>query len=127
MRHGPVLSEVLDLINEGSPPGESSSWSNTISSPSNYEVHLTADCPADDLSDMEEKVLADVYQEYGHHDPWALVDLLHETLPEWTPTQGAIPIRYRDILLREGRTESEVAELESELDDLGYASRRLPA
>lgn len=120
MRHGPVLSEVLDLINEGSPPGEASAWSNTISTPARYEVHLTADCPAEDLSDLEESVLAEVFQQYGSFDPWALVDELHRTLPEWTPTNSAVPIRYRDILLREGRTESEVAEIESELADLAW-------
>lgn len=127
MRHGPVLSEVLDLINEGSPPGKPSDWSSTISSPSAYEVHLEAECPPDDLSDMEEAVLAEVFGAYGHYDPWSLVDTLHRTLPEWTPTGGAIPIRYRDILLREGRTESEVLDLEDELQNLGYMDRLLTA
>jgi hypothetical protein len=61
MRHGPVLSEVLDLINEGSPPGERSDWSDTISAPANYQVHLRAECPADDLSDTEEAVLAEIF------------------------------------------------------------------
>jgi uncharacterized phage-associated protein len=127
MRHGPVLSEVLDLISEGPPPGQPSPWTRTISIPSNYEVRLVAECPPDDLSDAEEDVLEEVFREYGHHEPWALVDLLHEILPEWTPTNSAIPIRYRDILLREGRTETEVAELESELEDLGRMGRLLPA
>jgi uncharacterized phage-associated protein len=125
MKHGPVLSEVLDLINEGSPPGQASAWSNAISDPSEYEVRLNGDCPADDLSDLEESVLDAVFREYGHYDPWSLVDILHRTLPEWTPTHGAIPIRYRDILLREGRTESEVAEVESELENLALTERLL--
>src|SRR3954462_13905501 len=125
MKHGPVLSEVLDLINEGSLPGESSTWRETISVPAEYEVRLIADCPADDLSDMEEDVLAEVFETYGQHAPFALVDILHQTLPEWTPTDGAVPIRYRDILLREGRTEREVAEIESELEDLAHMHRVL--
>jgi uncharacterized phage-associated protein len=126
MKHGPVLSEVLDLINEGSRPGEAADWSRTISAPSDYEVRLNAECPAEDLSDMEEAVLREVFAEYGHMDPWELVDLLHEILPEWQRTNSAIPIQYRDILLREGRTESEVAELEGELHSLAlsFASPR---
>lgn len=121
MKHGPVLSEVLDLINEGSPPGEASVWSRTISTPSNFEVRLNAECPPDDLSDMEESVLQGVFAEYGQLDPWPLVDLLHEILPEWQQTNSAIPIRYRDILLREGRSESEVAEVEGELQSLALS------
>ncbi|HEX2210970.1 MAG TPA: Panacea domain-containing protein [Longimicrobium sp.] len=117
MRHGPVLSEVLDLINEGSPPGTPSFWTRAISSSSNYEVRLNAECSPEDLSDAEEEVLAEVYQEYGGIGPWPLVEMLHRTLPEWTPTNGAIPIRYRDILLNEGWTEAEVEDLEAELEE----------
>lgn len=127
MKHGPVLSEVLDLINEGNPPGTLSLWNRAISSPANYEVRLRGDCPADDLSDAEEGVLADVFREYGRLDPWPLVDLLHGTLPEWIPTSGAIPIQYRDILLNEGWTEAEVAEVVSELENLALLDRAAPA
>lgn len=128
MKHGPVLSEVLDLISHGSRPGEASDWSRTISTPSDFEVRLNAECPPEDLSDMEEAVLREVFVEFGHMDPWPLVDLLHEILPEWQQTNSAIPIRYGDILLREGRTESEVAELEGELESLALSlSARSPS
>src|SRR4051812_27718977 len=40
MRHGPVLSEVLDLINEGQLAPETSAWRDTISAPAQYEVSL---------------------------------------------------------------------------------------
>jgi len=127
MKHGPVLSEVLDLINEGSPPGTDSLWNLAVSSPAHYEVGLAGECPAEDLSDAEEGVLMEVFREYGHLDPWALVDLLHATLPEWIPTSGAIPIQYRDILLKEGWTEAETAEVESELENLALMDRIVPA
>lgn len=127
MKHGPVLSEVLDLINEGSPPGARSIWNRAVSSPANYEVRLNADVPADDLSDTEEAVLDEVFREFGRLDPWALVDLLHQTLPEWIPTSGAIPIHYHDILLNEGWTEAEVAEVVSELENLALLDRAVPA
>jgi uncharacterized phage-associated protein len=127
MKHGPVLSEVLDLINEGSPPGSPSLWNQAVSIPANYEVRLTAECPPDDLSDAEEAVLSQIFDEFGGMDPWALVDRLHRTLPEWTPTSGAVPIQYRDILLREGRTEAAVAELEGELEELAMIDRLVAA
>ncbi|HVG45982.1 MAG TPA: Panacea domain-containing protein [Longimicrobium sp.] len=127
MKHGPVLSEILDLINEGSPPGEASLWNQAVSSPSNYEVRLNAACSADDLSDAEEGVLAEIFREFGGMDPWLLVDRLHRELPEWTPTSGAVPIQYRDILLKEGRTEAAVVELEGELEELAMVDRLLAA
>jgi uncharacterized phage-associated protein len=127
MKHGPVLSEVLDLINEGNPPGTRSPWNRTVSSPASYEVRLNGECSPDDLSDAEESVLAEVFREYGGLDPWPLVELLHSTLPEWIPTSGAIPIQYRDILLNEGWTEAEVAEVESELENLALIDRLSPA
>ena len=127
MRHGPVLSEVLDLITEGNPPGTTAVWTRTISGPSNYEVRLEAECAGRDLSDAEESVLAEVFREYGRFEPWALVDKLHQTLPEWTPTNGAVPIRYRDVLLREGWTEAEVEDLEAEMEELALMDRLTPA
>jgi len=127
MKHGPVLSEVLELINEGSPPGTEPLWNRTVSIPSDYRVRLTADCPPDDLSDAEEDVLAGVFREYGSLDPWALVDMLHNMLPEWIPTHGAIPIQYRDILLNEGWTAAEVAEVESEIENVALMDRAHPA
>lgn len=127
MRHGPVLSEVLDLINEGTHPGEKSVWGRAVSSPFKYEVRLNEECPADDLSDAEESVLNEVFGEYNRFDPWALVDELHKTIPEWQETESAIPIRYRDILLRGGRTEAEIAEIESELANLAMIRQLVPA
>lgn len=124
MKHGPVLSEVLDLINEGSPPGVEPVWTRAISSPENYQVRLNAECSPDDLSDAEEEILRDVFDEYGAIPPWPLVDHLHAVLPEWTDTDSAVPIRYRDILQNEGWTEEQIAELESELDDLAWIRRR---
>lgn len=126
MKHGPVLSEVLDLINEGNPPGTRSLWNGAVSTPANYEVRLNRHCPADDLSDAEEAVLAEVFGEFGGLEPWALVDLLHRTLPEWIPTSGAIRIQYRDILLNDGWTDAEVAEVESELENVALMERASP-
>lgn len=123
MRHGPVLSEVLDLINEGNRPGAASVWTDVVSAPESYSVRLRSECPADDLSDAEETLLREVFDAYGAMEPWALVEHLHKTLPEWIPTDGAIPIQYSDILRQAGRTDAEVAELDMELEDLALLER----
>jgi uncharacterized phage-associated protein len=125
MKHGPVLSEVLDPVNEGSPPAARPLWNRAISIPSNHQVRLTGGVFArlpDDLSDTEEDVLAEVFREYGL-DPWPLVDMLHDTVPEWIPTNGAIQIQYRDILLNDSWSEAEAAEVESELESVAMMDR----
>src|SRR5690242_6025860 len=54
MKHGPVLSEVLDLISEGPDPffGETF-WSRHISK-EDYDVSLKADPTQDQLSEAED-------------------------------------------------------------------------
>lgn len=123
MDRGPVLSRVLNLASEDH--GHSSVWSDSISDPSNYEVQLKADAGTDELSKAEIELLTEIFEKHGARSRWELVDLAHE-LPEWrNPNGGAIPIEYRDILKAEGRTDSESAAVESELDELAEMDRLL--
>ena len=123
MKHGPVLSAVLDRINEGDPPDERSYWHRSIRRSGAYEVELGGeDFNPDRLSDAEEELLLEVFGEYGGMDRWELVELLHDTLPEWTdPGPTSVPISYRDILKAGGRTDAEVGELERELESLAMS------
>ena len=102
MRHGPVLSETLDLINYGSGPSESSYWESYIDQDSPYEVSLRRDCPVDELSEAELDLARGVHAEFGTMDRWAVVERLHR-LPEWRDPGEArvLPIRYEDILVHE--------------------------
>lgn len=118
MDKGPVLSGVLDLVTEGSAPGRESFWARYISEPQGYEVALKEDCPSDELSRAEEKLIEEVFQRYGQVDRWSLVEFVHE-LPEWKDPKGsAIPISYADILKAGGRSEKEIGAIESELEAL---------
>ena len=45
MKHGPVLSNVLDIINNAGDPEGNSYWYKYISPPSNYEVGLIGEKP----------------------------------------------------------------------------------
>lgn len=122
--YGPVPSKTLDLINYGwLPDTDSGYWSRYISPPADFRVHLREECPQDELSETEHQLLAQVYAEYGNLDEWELVDLVHE-LPEWEDPEGsAIPIDYRDILKRAGRTDIEVEEILKELRSSARADR----
>lgn len=120
MRLGPVLSKVHDLITEvPDPEAEQTFWSKCISAPSDYDVTLVGEAGDDELSRAEEKLIDEVYAAYAHYEPFALVRLLHETLPEWKEVQdGCVPIEYREILHAGGKSSQEIGEIESELDSL---------
>lgn len=123
MKMGPVLSNVLNLITDPSWVDSSGTWSQYISAPlGDREVRLLSqEVPNDRLSSAEEKIIAEVFSEYGHYDRWQLVKLLHDgqVAPEWNePSSGRrIPISIRDVLVTE--LDSEEAELaENELRSL---------
>jgi uncharacterized phage-associated protein len=126
MDKGPVLSRTFDLITEGREPGLSSPWFEYISCPSNYEVSLIKDCPKDELSPVEENLLKEVYEQYGHMNQWQLVKFVHK-FDEWRDPHGSsIPITYGDILRAGNKTESEIKAIKEELSQLIDISDFLP-
>jgi uncharacterized phage-associated protein len=119
LQHGPVLSRTLDLITEGEAPDEPSIWSTCISEPQNYEIALKGECSTDELSQAEEDLIGEIFDQYGRMNRWQLVGRLHDELPEWQNPQGSsLPIEYRDILLAGGKTSREIAEIEAEIEGL---------
>jgi len=120
LRHGPIVSNTLNLINEQPDPEEPRYWHKFISErQTNYDVTLKTEPQTDQLSRAEEALLEEVFQQFGDMTHWELRDYAH-TLPEWKdPGSSMIPIHLRDILIPEGFTEQEVREIEA---DLGYSS-----
>ena len=111
MDKGPVLSHVLDRINEGARNGESSYWVNHITQCGNREVRLTLDPSDDELSEAECELLSEVFAKYGHLSRWEIVDYVH-TLPEWkNPNGSAIPIKISDILKAEKKSPKEIEDV----------------
>ncbi len=126
MKHGPVLSRVLDRVNEGDPPEEESVWHRHISRSSRYEVRTKGECPIDRISEAEASVLKAVFQEFGGLDKWDLVGRLHDVLGEWKdPGGSALPIAYRDILFAGGKSEIEVAAVTEELEQVALLDQFL--
>jgi uncharacterized phage-associated protein len=123
MPHGPVLSFTLDKVNEPVDPARKSYWQHFISERTGHEVRLLAEAPNDQLSRAEEQLLDEVFAEFGGMTPFELRDYTH-TLPEWHDPQGSsTPIRIRDILLAEGLSDDNVADVEEQLRAEAAAAR----
>ncbi|NJL87386.1 MAG: SocA family protein [Leptolyngbyaceae cyanobacterium SM1_1_3] len=114
MDYGPVLSGVYDLI-KGTPTGSALPlWSKFISPPSEKLVSLLSDPGNADLCEEEEEILQQVYQDFGHLDPFDVAEWTHD-LPEWQDPQGsAIPIAVKDILENVGKSKDEIGEIQQE-------------
>jgi uncharacterized phage-associated protein len=118
MDKGPVLSHVLDRINEGPSPTDPSFWAQHIVPVGNYEVELNEDPDGDALSEAEDDVLDEVFRKHGNLTRWKIVELVH-ALPEWKdPEGGAVPIYYSDILRALNKNPTEIEAIESELAEL---------
>lgn len=116
LKHGPVTSEVLDLINDGTREGDSP-WELLISDRAN---HLVATARVlleyDALSASELRVLEEVWQKFGAQDKWDLVRWTHQHCEEWSdPCGGRMEISTRKLAESFGWKPSEVDDFEAEL------------
>ncbi|MFN9404593.1 MAG: Panacea domain-containing protein [Dolichospermum sp.] len=111
MDYGPVLSGVYDLI-KGKPIDDALPlWSEYISPSDKNFVYLVKDPGNDELCEEEEEILQEVYQTFGHLDPFHVAEWTHD-LPEWKDPHGsAIPILVEDILKNVGKSEEEIEEI----------------
>ena len=129
MKHGPVLSNVLDLINFGSLSEKAGSWSSLISNPSGYDVSLEHEISEEDFEELsvaERKLLDEIWGQYGGLSEWRLVDLLHD-VGEWQDPHGtSVPISYSEILRAGGRSEDFIAAVEGELSAVDKKYRKRP-
>ena len=117
LKNGPILSRVKNLMTEEDTPKKY--WPKYISAPSNYSVDLAEDPGADELCEMEEDILNQVFDTYGHYDRFKLAELTHHICPEWEEPQeggpGALPITVERILKATGKTTKEIEALREEL------------
>ena len=115
--HGPVLEVTLDRINEPLAPEGPSYWQKVISEREAHSVRLlNRQPPKGELSPAEEKLVDEVYDEFGQMGTWALCDYTHK-LPEWRDPEGSrIPISVPDILMSEGFSRDEAGDMERALE-----------
>jgi uncharacterized phage-associated protein len=115
MDYGPVLSGVSDLI-KGQPIDRALPlWSEFIATINEHDEHLVSllkDPGNADLCEEEEEIIQQVYQAFGHLDPFLVAEWTHD-LPEWQDPHGsAIPIIIEDILKNVGKTDEEIGEIQ---------------
>jgi len=116
MDKGPVLSEVLDFISEGT--RGNGSWAEHISPSSNFVVTLKiAEPETDELSRFELRVLEKVYEKFGKMDKWDLIKWLHDNIPEWTDPKGsALPIEYAEVLRKNDVSEPDIQRIREDAE-----------
>lgn len=123
MDNGPVLSRTYNLIRDGG----SRFWSEYISAQfGDYEVRLRDKMPEiQKLSSAEEKLLNEIFAEFGNRNRWDLVDATHN-FGEWQDPHGSsIPISIREILGALGEPEEEIDATVAELGCEQKISERL--
>jgi uncharacterized phage-associated protein len=116
MKNGPVTSTILNLITEEQ--RHKPIWSEYVSAPiGEYEVQLLKDAPTSKLSRAEEKLMSEVFKEYGHRNRWDIIDNVMHKLPEWQdPGTSSIPISVEDILVAGGQSPEEIKAVRAELN-----------
>ena len=113
LKHGPVLSEVLSLIQD---PRPGDAWGTHIRK-DGYEAELVMSPGEDHLCDADVALLNRMFDDYGHFNRWRIRDITHE-MPEWTdPGNGRKPIEIEEILAAFGFDRNET---EQTVRDLGY-------
>lgn len=114
MDYGPVLSGVYNLI-KGKPVDDALPlWSKFISPRNENHVTLLRDPGDEDLCEEEEEIIQQVYETFGHLDPFDVAEWTHD-LPEWkNPHGSAIPILVEDILKNVGKSDEQIGEIQQE-------------
>jgi len=125
MDYGPVLSGVYDLIKGQEIDDALPLWSKFISRHNKNVVSLITDPGNEDLCEEEEEIIHEVYETFGHLDPFDVAEWTHD-LPEWQDPHGsAIPISVEDILKNVGKSNKEIQEIQQEAIREAYLDKTL--
>ena len=123
MKHGPVLSNILNLI-KGRVP-RSDEWARHLQTlPESHRVRLIDDPRTGSLCRASRELMDDVFDRYGSMPRFQLRDLTHR-FPEWKAyytkkTSTTIP--WEEILRLQGREEMvKAAQRLIELDEYQHA------
>ena len=128
MDYGPVLSGVYDLIKGKPVNGALPLWKKFVSVRDiNHNVYLLSDPSTDHLCEEEEEIIQEVYQTFGHLNPFDVAEWTHD-LPEWKDPDGSrIPIVVDDVLRFMGKSADEIAVIRQEAAREAYLDEVLSA
>jgi len=127
MKYGPVLSGVYDLIKGKNVDNALPLWSEYISTEENF-VKLRKEPEYDYLCELAQEIIAEVYKQFGHLDPFAVAEWTHG-LPEWKkpPEKSRIPIVVDDVLRFLNKTDEDIEEIRQIEAREAYLDRVLAA
>lgn len=116
LKHGPVTSEILDLINDGTRSGDSP-WEQLITDRAHHMLATTGSLEEyDALAPSELRLLEEVWQRFGSQSKWDLVLWTHQHCEEWSdPRGGRIEISARKLAESFGWEAAEADDFEVEL------------
>ena len=120
MKNGPVISELLDLINEGELWNfNDAEWSKYIGERIGHEIALKSDPGREHLSDAEIELAGKIWEKYGRFDQFELRDICHDICKEWTPLKsGRADITIEHMGKALGKDENEIRFLQQEAKEL---------
>jgi uncharacterized phage-associated protein len=112
MKHGPVLSEVYDLVKRVIFGRQvHGPWAESIEGFDRYSVQLKRGPELGPLSEAEREILEGVFARYRDRDSWRLRDESHD-LPEWQdPGASSREILVEEILQVLGKSEAEIEQI----------------
>ena len=111
LRHGPIVSNIYDIIKANPPFSKRSYWKDHIQTDGIYAV-LKEEPPCEDISNAELRLIEEIHGRYRSVNTWDLIDWMHREFKEWKdPSNSSNPITYEDIFLAVGKSEDEASEL----------------
>ncbi len=116
MRDGPVISELLDLINSKNLRHyDDVEWDEFIGDRINHKVRLNKSPGRKHLSDDELSLIKSIWKQFGDMDQWEIAKYCHKNCAEWTPVEESTDnIGIKEIASALGRPQSEIKRLKSE-------------
>jgi uncharacterized phage-associated protein len=130
MRNGPVISEVLDLINAGAVEGSKDCrWNEYITARQGYDVGFNGEFEPENLAPSVMQLVQEIHKEHGQRDQWQLSDWCHQRCEEWTPLdEGRQMISVEQIGRALGKSDMDIVRLaEDAQESLCFARLFCPA
>jgi uncharacterized phage-associated protein len=125
MKYGTVLSGIYDLIKNKEVDDTLPLWQKfiAIDKKDKKSLVLCANFEIEELCEEEEEIIKEVYQKFGHIDPFLIAEWTH-SFPEWQNpkifNKNVIPISIDDILKNLGKTDEEIELIRQEAKREAY-------
>lgn len=120
MKHGPVLSQTLNLIN-GFQPSEPDGWDSMISAKENHQVAVRPGVKLEDLGKLsraDKEIMDSVWEKFESVDQWKLVEYTHKNCSEWQdPGDSSAPIEFDTLFNALGFDELQIEALKSQIEE----------